>query len=255
MSEFVRKNALGIYKEVQGGQSDPECTHVILKKDEYENLLYKIRMAEQETRNAKSDAEKKIKKINTDSEYKISHAEETAKNQVEEIEQELRLAEKEIEYQKELNKTLLRISKERANADRKLKPKKEHSGYVVTASSEKEYSFKDGRKLRKILLWETVLQSPFVIDFTEEQARKQIFENLFAKDEDGKWLIEKIGINANYAAGFAKMLDNEEWKREYKHYNVMLERKLRMNFRSGYWEISFLHTKPLLCVPKEMRAC
>lgn len=31
------------------------------------------------------------------------------------------------------------------------------------------------------------------------------------------------------------------------------ELKLRANFRAGYWEASFLHTKPLGVVPPEMR--
>ena len=33
-------------------------------------------------------------------------------------------------HQRALNANLLRIAKERANADRKLKPKKEHTGYA-----------------------------------------------------------------------------------------------------------------------------
>lgn len=51
------------------------------------------------------------------------------------------------------------------------------------------------------------------------------------------------------------MIENNEWAKEHKKYNVMLERKLRMNFRTGYWEIAFYHTKPLSCVPKDMRMC
>ena len=52
MSEFVKKTMIG-YKEVPGGQSDPECTHVILPLKEYDGLLQKISQAEQETRNEK----------------------------------------------------------------------------------------------------------------------------------------------------------------------------------------------------------
>lgn len=56
MSEFVKKTMIG-YKEVPGGQSDPECSHVILTLKEYEGLLQKISQAEQETRNEKRRAE------------------------------------------------------------------------------------------------------------------------------------------------------------------------------------------------------
>lgn len=36
--------------------------------------------------------------------------------------------------------------------------------------------------------------------------------------------------------------------------NVMLERRLKANYRTGFWEMIFLHTKPLAAVPSDMRA-
>ena len=41
MSEFVKKTIMG-YKAVSDGQSDSECTHVILTKEEYKQLLEEI---------------------------------------------------------------------------------------------------------------------------------------------------------------------------------------------------------------------
>ena len=38
MGEFVKKTLVG-YKEVPGGHSDPECSHVILTLEEYERQL------------------------------------------------------------------------------------------------------------------------------------------------------------------------------------------------------------------------
>lgn len=49
MGEFVKKTMMG-YKEVPGGQSDPECTHVILTEAEYIKLLRQISDAEQNAR-------------------------------------------------------------------------------------------------------------------------------------------------------------------------------------------------------------
>ncbi len=46
MGEFVKKTLMG-YKEVPDGQSDPECTHVILTETEYAKLQRKISDAEQ----------------------------------------------------------------------------------------------------------------------------------------------------------------------------------------------------------------
>lgn len=254
MAEFVKKTALG-YKAVQGGQSDYDCTHVILTKAEYENLCSDIRTAENKARKAEDDAEQRVKNIKAVANRDINDVKKEAALQAENVNRELAAANEEISYQRRLNENLLRINRERANSERKLKPKKEHTGYVVCSSSERDYTFRLNRKNHKIVLWETVLQSPYQIDFTEEQARKQITEELFEQDENGKFFISRIGVTASYAAGFASMVSDNEWADEYKKYNVMLERKLRMNFRVGYWEIAFYHTKPLNCVPKDMRMC
>ena len=48
MSEFVRKTALGGYKLVPGGYSDPEMSHVIMTKAEYDGLLDQIQNAKKE---------------------------------------------------------------------------------------------------------------------------------------------------------------------------------------------------------------
>ncbi len=58
MGEFVKKTLVG-YKEVPGGHSDPECSHVILTLEEYERQLQRIADAEQETRSIKHEAEKR----------------------------------------------------------------------------------------------------------------------------------------------------------------------------------------------------
>lgn len=56
MSEFVKKTMIG-YKELDGGHSDPECTHVILTLKEYDGLLREISQAEQKARDEKRKAE------------------------------------------------------------------------------------------------------------------------------------------------------------------------------------------------------
>ena len=227
----------------------------MITRKEYNNQETELRVAKAGKSEAEEKARKNIDRANVEAKREINEAYKAADEQVEKIKQELAAANAEIEYQRGLNENLLRINRERANADRKLKPKKEHTGYVVCSSSEKDYTFRINRKNHKIVLWETVLQSPYTIDFTEEQARKQIIDELFVKDENGQFFISKIGITAGYSNGYAAMIEDNEWSKIHKKYNVMLERKLRMNFRLGYWEIAFYHTKPLSCVPKDMRMC
>lgn len=250
MSEFVRKATIG-YKVVPGGHGDPELTHVILTKEEYEDLLAEIRKEKKKATKAAIDADKRVQEIMDQTNTEIQNIQETTKQTIGELKEEVVAEREEKEYQQRLNANLLRISKERANASRKLQPKKEHSGYVVISSMEKDHSYKYGSNRRTVRLWETVLQTPFSIDFTEEQARTET-EKLFQKDETGMWPIEKIGINGQYLSGYGEMVrakDAAEWK----EYNVIVEKKLRANFRAGYWEQIVLHTKPLGVVPAEMR--
>lgn len=254
MAEFVKKGLMG-YSQVQGGYSSSEWEYVILTRKEYNEQELELRVAKAGKSEAEEKATKDIDRAKTEAKRDINEAYKVAAEQIEEIKQEFAAANEEIAYQRRLNENLLRINRERANSDRKLKPKKEHTGYVVCSSSERDYTFRINKKNHKIVLWETVLQSPYSIDFTEEQARKQIIDELFAKEDNGQFFVSSIGINAGYPEGFAAMIEDKEWSEIYKKHNVMLERKLRMNFRGGYWEIAFYHTKPLACVPKEMRLC
>ena len=59
MGEFVKKTMMG-YREVPGGQSDPESTHVILTETEYAELLQRISDAEREASSAKAKAIQEI---------------------------------------------------------------------------------------------------------------------------------------------------------------------------------------------------
>lgn len=63
MAEFMKRTALGGYKPVQGGYSDPECEYVVLTKKEYDQILKEKAQTEQESWNTKYDADKKIKEI------------------------------------------------------------------------------------------------------------------------------------------------------------------------------------------------
>lgn len=165
MGEFVKKTAFG-YKPTSGGRSDPECTHVILTEDEYDRLLQQISGAEQEVRNAKYDADKEIRRVQIDAQRRIESTECEAAKDIEYLEKALAAEQKESALQRGLNANLLRIARERANADRKLKPKKEHTGYVVVSSMEKEHRYKDGNgRWRAVVLWETVLETPYTVDF------------------------------------------------------------------------------------------
>ena len=248
MGEFVKKTVMG-YKEASGGLSDPECTHVILTEREYRDLLRQISDAKQEAKITRIDADKEIREAQWGADRKV-------KEITQELEAALDAERIESAHQRALNANLLRISRERANADRKLKNKKGRSGYVVVYSEEKNCQFRDRyKRLRQVKLWETIIQSPYSIQFTEEVARKQILEDLFHPGDE--WLISRIGITGAYNGGYEEMQNDKAQNPEDPFYdgNVVIapQQRLKRNFRSHYWEIAIMHTKPLEEVPEDMR--
>lgn len=225
-----------------------------MTREEYERTLREKQQAELDKRNAEYDAGRAVKGAQDEALRAVRRAEDEARLRVEDMERALAAERAESAYQRGLNENLLRISRERANADRNLKPKKAHTGYVVVSSGEKERRYRDGNgRWQMAVLWETVLQGPYSVDFTEEQARKQMLEELFREDESGQWLVQQIGITGAYDGGYAAMLGDKEWREVYQEYNVMVERRLRANFRAGFWEMVVVHTKGLRVVPEDMR--
>jgi hypothetical protein len=251
MSEFVKKTLMG-YKEIAGGHSDPECTHVIMTLNEYNKMVDESVRLRCENQKIQTEAFSCIDRVQQEADRRAQKAENDAQAMIVAKENELAAERAENAHQRRLNENLLRISRERANAERKLRPKKEHTGYVVVLSSEKEYKYKDGRwDWKTDILWETVLQSPYSVDFAEEQARVQIQELFYANNGE-LGLIERIGINEICNEKYEDMIEDREWQ-DWQRYNILLSWKLRANYKAGYWEAVLTHTKPLGIVPTDMR--
>lgn len=253
IAEFVKKTLVG-YKSVSDGSADSECTHVVLTYDEYDKMVMGRAKAENDAIEAQKHAAALVEQVKQNARSKIIEEQKECQKTIDSLNEKLAEEKRESEYLAGLNENLLRIARERANADRKLKPKKEHTGYVVVSSTEKEYRYKvDRRNWETVTLWETVLQSPYSIDFTEEQAREQTKE-LTGNDGKGVWLVFRLGINASYSGKYEDMLEETTWSdQQKKELNIMLKRKLRANYRSRYWEVIISHTKPLGIVPNDMR--
>lgn len=121
---------------------------------------------------------------------------------------------------------------------------------------EKEYRYKISRhSWGKVMLWETVIQSPYSMEFTEEQARKQIRRELLRDKTGGDWLIGKVGIRVSCDLEFEDMIQYSEWWEKNKDENIMMKRKLNLNGRKWLLGGSFLPHPAPGPVPEEMRPC
>ena len=123
---------------------------------------------------------------------------------------------------------------------------------MIDFSKEYEYRYRVGKEEKRVMLWETIIESSYSVKFSDEQARKQIDSELFNNDD---WFIGKIGIDAQWLIGYEKMIAKKEYKENYINKNVVVRQQLRANYSRGYWEIILLHTKPLSNVPDEMMRC
>lgn len=213
ISEFVKKTIVG-YKPVNGS-SDPECTHVILTLDEYDELHQRVRAAINDGKRAKEEAAHAAAVSAANAETAVKKIQEDTALKIEQLQSIVEAERAGKEYQIGLNQNFKRISRERANADRGIKPKKERSGYVVLSSRQKKYRYKKNRDaMVEVYLWETVIQTPYIVSFTAEQAMTETQE-LFARDENGEWLIGKLGIRREYNGKYEEMLADRRcatWK-------------------------------------------
>ena len=235
---------VGGYKAVTGGGSDPECTHVILTLDEYEELHQRIRAAINDGKRAKDEAAQAAATSASNAEKAVKKIQDEAAQKIEQMQKRLIVEQEAKIYQMGLNQRLLDISRERSNKDRNIRPKKERSGYVVLSSRQKKYKYKENRHdMAEVYLWETVIQTPYVVDFTAEQAMTETQE-LFARDEQGHWLIGRLGIAGEYGGKYEDMLDDPRCA-AWKDYNIIVEKIFNANLKVGYWEIIITHTKPL----------
>ena len=115
---------------------------------------------------------------------------------------------------------------------------------------------KNSRGYYTITLWETVLQSPYSVDFTEEQARYQIHEDLMQHEDGKEWALSRIGICEKPDPKFC---DSFEYNEIMENENVLVRYQLRANYqarrgeKTGFWDIILVHQKPIPQVPKNMR--
>lgn len=123
-------------------------------------------------------------------------------------------------------------------------------------SEEKETGFRAGSKrLHKVMLWETTIQTPYSVQMAEAVVRKQIEEDLFPAGKKAM-IVGRIGITGKFNGSYEKFLEGKEQNPENSFYdgNVVIARqqRLKRRFRMEYWEVAIVHTKPLGDVPEDL---
>ncbi len=250
-------------------KSDDDEEYILFSEKEIKDFIWsleeqlkdKLEKAKREEENAK------VKQKKADEQYENAYrnavdiyAEEVegikanCDKKIEKATKECEKAYNEADIYRKKNENLLRICKEKANAERGLQPKKTHTGYVVMVSRQKTYKWSviygSGKKKERVTheadIWETVIQTPFKVDMDAKTVEEEILRTLFSVENDGKFLSKSIGIDIAVWQKYENLEDN--------NVNICFNRTLQANYKVGYWEIIIWHTLPLGLVPAEMRA-
>lgn len=244
MAQSVYKTFLGWFNEKERHLG----THMLLTNEEYEEIINKEKSLKRQLEENKEFHLEEIDNLIDEYENEKENLKIDYEKLVKKLKMQVLLAMKQAADQKDLNDNLLKISKERANQERNLQQKKEHTGYVVVASQEKEVEYRRGNSIEKFMVWETTIQTPYSIKFTEMNARNQILSELLTKEKG--FLLSKIGIKQQYNISVDKLL--KEKKKEILESNTIFSQRLKANYTAGFWEYIMLHTLPLSDVPQDM---
>lgn len=130
---------------------------------------------------------------------------------------------------RKINNNLMRILKEKANAKRGIKPKKEHSGYIILNQEESELRLQKQGTWKELKCWKIRIQSP--IDCLLELDKKLILQGI----EDTFNLKQDL----IFLKGYLKLSEfNDLWELvQTEHVNFIMKSKYKSNNVSGLWEV------------------
>lgn len=202
---------------------------------------------------------------------------------LEELKQENEKLKEEIDKLRNLNSSLIRQVKERANVSKGQFPKKRHSGYSLVSSNQRCLQFYKEGNHRTAWIFETIFQSPYDISLEYETVMDVVLDDLFKTDESGESIVEKLGFSGYYPdRSYADFYEDrikeikyeliEEYRKTHVYHSVPEEDlkkireyaendvrtsfynlNVRMSGKDGYWNVSFNHIEPLDSIPPELR--
>lgn len=256
--EYVKKSMGGGYKPSNA------WTHVVLSKAEYEENEDAYQRLERERREAHHCAVELNYQIRQLKRQQADELRKATKSCDQKLSQEMAVVQEEcnalLKERDDLlsevgelrvtNEGFKRLTRERSNAQRDLRPKKQHNGYLVLSHGPHEYIYDEYRtgRLRnenntyvsaeirttcKIPAYRTILQTPYDAALAFHEARVAIDGDL---QKGG--VLDGLGIAETVSTPLKS--DNQ----------VLFAQTYDANCRAGYWEVTLWHTQDIV-VPSE----
>lgn len=162
---------------------------------------------------------------------KIEHLRDTTTSAaIKDLQEDLRQADAEVDAQIELNRNLRRICRERANKDRNIDHRKEHSGFLPLGTQEQRERYTDtDRTQHSIQCWRTTISTPY---------DNSVDPYLFNAWDDGLNAFFDGRINERYDADF----DESSPAFDESGKNILFHLRFSQG-QDGYWLAYCTHTR------------
>ena len=252
--EYMKKQSFGGLRACE----KKEATHVLQSTAEYTQMIniasmYRESMQKAEARKEKAEnkstalqAENRQLQAKISSLKKDIEKSSQAMDQISVLEQEKRdlkariaKLEDDVSQEKILNRNLLRIARERANADRRIFPKKQHDGYIVLQSREWRERLADRFVMHT---WKSIIQTPYDSSMNLEIAGVHIFDDLV------NFVLSDIGVTK-----YVSPEDSGHCFRSEDAEDILYCWRFVSDFRSGYIS-AIIYTTGQLVVSPDRRA-
>ncbi len=246
---------MGGYAVLKEGDEKHKATHIVLTVDEYNKLVNTKNSYKKQLEDEKTAHTKEVKEINNKAVAYKKKADEDAQAVKDDAERKVAAAEAETERQTNLNKNLLRITRERANAKRGLQPKRSHSGYrfsgkIMQTKTISGHDKKTGAIYADV--WTATLETPYDGTIPIHQIQDRIFNDLMGTDG----ILEKLYVKyftykdnnaVIWKGSYADAIDGADTSKNY-----LFDYKFMINPKSRLWEVQITTTKSIRALAEMM---
>lgn len=266
MPQYMKKGGFGRMVTADEGAADPELFEVRYTANEYKNQMHEIAELKRQLQAEQVSHKRDVEEIKTKAVQYKKNADLEAEKRINQVREAMKAANEqretaEIALKKEIrmNDNLLRIAKERANAKRRMQPKKQRSGYRFVGKVMQTKTISGHDKTEGAIytdVWSATIETPYNATIPIQEIMPVIFRDL----HDGeKGILVDLDIEA-----WLDENDETFWKGTYSQAmknvkdfqfegrNVLFDYKMMANPKSGFWEVQITTTKPIPVIPDLM---
>ncbi len=249
MAQFLKKT-FGLLVPTENGAKDPALVEVHLSAEEYRSMIKTVQDLKRSLEEEKASRESDTENCKSQTKKAVLDAKSTVRAEYDRIlkEKDARIenTEAELDQSNRLKNSLLRITREQANAKRGLQPKKSHTGYrfsgkIMQTRAICGYERNEGPKYATV--WTAILETPYDATIPIDQIDEQIQADLM---ESG--ILDLLDVNC--------WLNHSDrlWKGSYQEavndenpekLNYLFDYYYMINTKTRLWEIQITTTGPI----------